>query len=342
MKTPTQDEVAAPAPADHENDEALWTGAGAALVVAGLAFAIYWRTAAPDLTWAHQGADGGDFLAAAVSNGVPHPSGYPLYTVMLRAWLWAGSVAAPNLSPARLGNLLSAFLAALGVGVTVMAAARFAGRGRTRWWLAAAVALLWAASPLYWSQAVITEVYALHLLLVALLVCTILYRPAWLLLTGVIVGLGVANHLTFVLLLPGAAYLLWRSNGRTLIGWRGAGMLAAMAVVAAALYLRIPPAAAGAGSPPPVNWGYADNWSGFWWLVSGEAYRAYFADQIMVSDLASGCGMGAYADSGVYAARTGRCRAGPHVLGSRSARPAQLLAAMGIACERIRDSVCHA
>ena len=34
------------------------------------------------------------------------------------------------------------------------------------------------------------------------------------------------------------------------------------------------PLAAGAG-PPPVNWGYATDWGGFWWLVSGSAYRGY-------------------------------------------------------------------
>ncbi len=27
--------------------------------------------------------------------------------------------------------------------------------------------------------------------------------------------------------------------------------------------------------PPPVDWGYADNWEGFQWLVSGAAYRGY-------------------------------------------------------------------
>ena len=279
MKTPRQIEAANSASAEDEPYEALWSGAVAVLVPTGLAFLVYWSTAAPGLTWAHQGADGGDFLAAVVSNGVPHPSGYPLYTILLQAWLWFGKMLAPQSSPSRLGNMLSATLAAASVGVTVMVAARLAGRGRGRWGLAAAVALLWAVSPLFWSQALITEVYSLHLLLAALLVTTILYRPNWLILTGALVGLGIANHLTYALLLPAAGYLLWRKQGRALIGWRGAGMFTAATIAAAALYLRIPLAAAGNGAPPPVNWGYADNWTGFWWLVSGEAYRAYFADQ---------------------------------------------------------------
>ena len=41
-------------------------------------------TAAPGLTWAHFGADGGDLLAAAAVHGIPHPPGYPLYLLLLR------------------------------------------------------------------------------------------------------------------------------------------------------------------------------------------------------------------------------------------------------------------
>ena len=32
---------------------------------------------------------------------------------------------------------------------------------------------------------------------------------------------------------------------------------------------------AGAGTLPPVNWGYADSLGNLWWLVSGAAYRRY-------------------------------------------------------------------
>ncbi len=113
---------------EHVRREALWIGPVAACLAAGLAFLVYWLTAAPDLTWAHQGSDGGDLLAAAVSGGVPHPSGYPLYTLLLQAWLWAGNILAPQASPARLGNLLSAALAAASVGVTVMVAGHVTGQ----------------------------------------------------------------------------------------------------------------------------------------------------------------------------------------------------------------------
>lgn len=46
--------------------------------------------------------------------------------------------------------------------------------------------------------------------------------------------------------------------------WMGLGM-----AVGTLIYLRIPLAAR---QIPPINWGYADSWEGFWWLVSGAAY----------------------------------------------------------------------
>ena len=47
---------------DYKGSEAPWIGVASACVSAGLAFALYWQTSAPDLTWAHYGADGGEFM----------------------------------------------------------------------------------------------------------------------------------------------------------------------------------------------------------------------------------------------------------------------------------------
>ena len=47
-------------------------------------FLIYLRTLAPGLTWANDGSDGGDLIAAAATGGVAHPTGYPLYLILAR------------------------------------------------------------------------------------------------------------------------------------------------------------------------------------------------------------------------------------------------------------------
>jgi hypothetical protein len=256
----------------------LWTGTLVACVSAGISFVLYWTLAAPDLTWQHQGADGGDLLSAAVSGGVPHPTGYPLYTLLLRAWLLVGKVLVPTATPARLGNLLSATLAAASVGCTVFVVGVLIDGGRAKWWLAMAIGLLWSVSPLLWGQALITEVYTLHVLLVVVVVWAILRGPTNLALIGVLIGLGIANHVTYLLVLPALAFILVYTRKQDLYTWRSVSAIVIAIAVAGVLYLRIPFAAGRHAVVPPVNWGYADNWRGFWWLVSGEAYRSYLND----------------------------------------------------------------
>lgn len=262
-------------PAVSEQAESWWSRR-AVLTVSAAALLLYGSTAAPGLTWAHFGADGGDLLAAAVTNGVPHPSGYPLYILLLQGWLGLGCALLP-LEPARLGTLLSVLCAGLSAGLTVATAAYLlrdphcaphqpAPWARPLW--AALAGLAWMAAPLVWSQAIITEVYALHMLLAALI--------GWAALTGrgrllaLALGLGVAHHVTSVLLWPAVLWWLWPARSARLA--RIGRIFGAALLIGGVLYLRIPWAAAAA---PPVNWGYADTVEGFWWLVSGQAYRGY-------------------------------------------------------------------
>ena len=254
-------------------------------VAGALAFALYALTLAPGLTWAHNGADGGDFLAAALTNGVPHPSGYPTYLLLLRA-----AIALLPVEPARAGNWLSALCAAAAVGVLADLAMRVVARASEeaapaarRWHVAAGVsaALTWAASQALWSQAVITEVYALNALAVAV-VFWLLWRwrdaveagrrgHAWLAAAGLVLGLGLGAHLSLVLLLPAAGIWIWegrRQAGRPLR--EDLLTAAAAAALGLAVYAYLPLAAA---TRPPVNWEDPVTPTGLWALVSGRIYQ---------------------------------------------------------------------
>ena len=60
-----------------------------------IALVVYLLTLAPGLTQAHFGGDGGELITAAVTGGVPHPQGYPTYSLLgsLLRWLPLGTVA---------------------------------------------------------------------------------------------------------------------------------------------------------------------------------------------------------------------------------------------------------
>jgi len=246
-------------------------------VVAGIgALVLYARCLAPGLTWSHDGADGGDLLAAALTQGVPHPTGYPTYQLLLRA-----AIALFPGEPARAGNWLSAVCAAGAAALLADMALRMLPARPWRGAVALAAALTWAASPTLWSQAVITEVYTLHALLVVVLLWLLWrWRESasvhhagwpWLAGAGFVFGIGLGNHLSMVLALPGVAAWLW-TNRPLLKPLRASGCaaIAGVTLLGLSLYLYLPVAAMGA---PPVNWGDPKTLQGFWWLVSGQLYR---------------------------------------------------------------------
>ncbi|MCX6029023.1 MAG: DUF2723 domain-containing protein [Chloroflexi bacterium] len=247
------------------------------LAAGALALALYARTLAPGLTWAHSGSDGGDLLAAALTGGVPHPPGYPTYQLLLRAVL----ALVPG-DPARTGNWLSAVCAALAVALLADLARRTLPEQPWRGVVAMVAALTWAASPTLWGQAVITEVYALNaLIVVALLWLAWRWRAAvqsgrtgtaWLVSTSLLLGLGLGNHLSLVWMLPGTAAWLWSnrvSMGRTpVLGWIAVG---AAGLAGLSVYAYLPLVSVGA---PPINWGDPHTPVQFWWLISGRAYGA--------------------------------------------------------------------
>jgi len=247
------------------------------LITGGLALALYARTLAPGLTWAHNGADGGDLLTAALTRGVPHPSGYPAYQLLLTSALKL----APG-EPARVGNFLSAISAALAVALLTDLARRTLAEQRWRNVAALAAGLVFATSPGLWSQAIITEVYAPNALAAVLLLwlmwrwreAAIAGRRAWPWLTsaGLVLGLGLGNHLTLALMLPG--FIVWMWPLRRAILRQGSWQTRVLPLVSLALglatYAYLPWAAS---RVPPINWGDPSTPEGFAWLVSGAIYR---------------------------------------------------------------------
>jgi hypothetical protein len=251
-------------------------------------FALYLATLAPTLTWGWEdtGVDGGELLAAAHTLGVPHPPGYPTYMLLLKAF----ATVVPLGDMAFRGNLLSAVLASAAalviywVIVRLALAVRPTAPGRLIVTGAALGAAVFASSPLLWSQAVITEVYALNTLFAALLLLIAsglalrrpsnrrsrLTSPAFkLALFGLVLGVGLGNHLTLLAVAVPLLYWIWKS-----LGWRRLASPWAVAafVVGLSVYVYLPIRAAQA---PPINWGNADTLRGATWMLSAQPYQEY-------------------------------------------------------------------
>jgi hypothetical protein len=201
-----------------------------ALAVGAVSLAVYVRTLLPGVGYA---GDTAKWQLLGEVGGVPHATGYPLYIALDQAWVSIVPVG----SLAWRVNLLSAVLGAAAVGVLYVLLRIL----EVRPVVAAGTALVFALSPTYWSQAVVAEVYTLHILfLVTVTACLAHWRKggaeAWLLVGLCVYALSFGHHLTTGLALPGVVWIVW-SDRRRAVTWRNAAVVGAAAVVSASQYL---------------------------------------------------------------------------------------------------------
>lgn len=186
-------------------------------------FAGYFYTLQPSVGL----EDSGEFLTAAHHLGVPHPPGYPIWTIL--AFIWQFLVPFGNI--AWRINLMSAVFGSVAVGLAALIISKTGHLMGARvgflraldpalvnvFVLAASVsaALMLAFSPVMWSQAIITEVYALNAFFL-LLTLVLLYRWSFeperrwrLYLAAFIWGVSLTNHQTLVLLTIAFPLFVW-------------------------------------------------------------------------------------------------------------------------------------
>ena len=181
----------------------------AAALVGMATLALYRATMLP-------GMDLGDTPSFQARIGYPlltPRDGYPLYTALGTLFLWVtGS------DPAHALNLASVVQAAAACAVLVLAGVELTGSR-----IAAAIAaFFFGISYTFWSQSVIAEVYALHMLFVG---ATIFLALRWadrptdgrLALLLAVYALGFGNHLSMILLAPALAVFLFTAAPG---GWR--------------------------------------------------------------------------------------------------------------------------
>jgi 4-amino-4-deoxy-L-arabinose transferase-like glycosyltransferase len=170
-----------------------------AALIAALLFALYAATSPRTVA----AEDDGLFVLSSYYRGIEHPPGYPLFTLIghLFTYLPFGSIAYRV-------HLASAFFGALS-GAAAWLCSRTLVPGRLPAYLAAFALGL---TPVFWSQAIIAEVYTLNAFFFLMLAYLGLQAEPrrvlpWM---ALLFGLSLSNHYPLMLLMvPAFAVLLW-------------------------------------------------------------------------------------------------------------------------------------
>lgn len=220
----------------------------------------------------------GELIGAVWWLGTPHPTGYPLYTLLARSL----AAMVPGATPALAVNAATAMLSAAcapALFVVLRRQLRVSVPG------AALSALAVAGGATYWSQAVIAEVYGLFVLLAILVVGVCLRagrtvdadRPRWLLLSGYVAGLAALTHLQAVLLVPWALLAALAPGLRRPGSWsrisRECALLGVGLLLGASLLVYLPVRNM---LGPAFHWGPIEGLGGLWDHATGALYRPAF------------------------------------------------------------------
>jgi hypothetical protein len=274
-------------------------------IIVGLAILIiaivYGQTVAPSVIQ----IDSGELAAVQAVLGIAHPTGYPLFTLL--GYLFSGV----PLSGSKIFqlNLLSLFWCVLSVTFfwksfyLIYQGKDFCWHQNKRKkdaskrkihvekplhsekrWMGLYAGFLGAAflafSRTFWLQSTAVEVYSLHLFLLSLIVYFLckFYQSerqsiglyGWI---GIALGLGFANHMTTLLILPGMFFLFFsKERFRRSTLNRLFLVLSVMLLVCGLFYCYLPIRAA---QKPVLNWGNPVDLGNFIRHVSGKQYRVW-------------------------------------------------------------------
>lgn len=241
-------------------------------LLATLSLAIYTLTAAPSVATIFD--DSLELQVVTYTLGIAHPTGYPLYTLLGRAFTLL-----PWGDPAFCVNLMSAVFGAVTVGLVY-------GLCRQLWchrFAAAVGAVALALSPVFWSQATIAEVYTLHAAFLAGVLWLALWTGAaqgslpvaWrrARLLALVYGFSLAHHRMAFLLMPPLLGYWWWLFGRRLQP-RQWGRLALLMLAPLFLYAYLPIRGSVTSS---LDGSYVNSPGGFLRYVTAAGYNVFLS-----------------------------------------------------------------
>lgn len=247
-----------------------FTGKYGKILFAILIFCInatfYFASMAPGLTF----IDSGELSSCAALYGIPHPTGYPLYSILTRVFIFLTSFVLPE--PVSASNVFSVLCAAA-AGVVLSLAIK----KRTGFIPAFIFNAAFCFHPVMFSVATETEVYALSSLLSSVLIALYMnssYQrrgPALYLLISYLCGLSLGNHFLIIgIALP--VFVFSVSNLRKKSNFFALSALTA-AAAGASIYLST---AIRSSCSPPLDWGGTSRGFGYLYNhVTGKQYMVW-------------------------------------------------------------------
>jgi len=227
--------------------------------------------------------DSGELAAVASLLGIAHPTGYPLFTILGRL-----AVVIVPLEPILSLNLFAVALVACAIGVFYLVAMEILDTLDEKQTVgnnalaASGGSLVLAFSTTVWAQSVSVEVYSLHLFLSLFFLLMFLKGARFasskteisrfLILSAFTIGLGFANHMTTLLVVPASLYLYGARFGINRGSLSRLIRLSPFFLLGLSLYAYLPIRSA---QQPPLDWGHPAKLEGFYWHVSGKQYRSW-------------------------------------------------------------------
>ncbi|MEQ8172613.1 MAG: DUF2723 domain-containing protein, partial [Candidatus Eremiobacterota bacterium] len=210
------------------------------------------------------GGDSAELVTACAVTGIPHPPGYPLYTLIGNIFTFI-----PFYSIAWRVNLLSAFLSSLCCMFIYLSLEILTKNPVSS--LCGSLCL--AFSRYFWHYSEVSEVFPLNNIFVSLLIYILiiwrenLYNNRYIYLAGFFFGLSMTNHHTAILLMPAMIFFLIYNKNIFKKKILLFSVLAFMAGLTPYIYLPV-----AAMKEPPLNWNNPVNIKNFKGLVFRENY----------------------------------------------------------------------
>lgn len=229
---------------------------------------VYLITLAPTVST----EDSGEFIAAAYTLGIPHPPGYPLWTILGKLFTFL-----PISNIAWRVNFMSAFFASATVAFLFILLLEIVKNK----FIAFISSLIFAFTDIFWSQSVRAEVYTLNTFFMVLTLYLIIRwaktkNRNFLYFFAFIFGLSITNHQGMILLAPAFIIFVLISEKEFWKNYKAIIMMLLLFLIGISVYLYLPIRSA---ANPPIDWGNPENFTNF----IGHVTRAQYGEGIMAS-----------------------------------------------------------